>query len=94
MPLIVEKDNSIQLIYCQVTHNLINAQCITSEDIIHEIGNSYDLLTKRMPEDALNYDKIEITISCENFLNEKFRYKLIFEKQGYYYISKTELLDE
>lgn len=47
IPLIVESGDTIQVICCQVTHNLINSQCITSEDVIHELGNSYDLLTKK-----------------------------------------------
>lgn len=46
IPLIIEPDNSVSLIYCQVTNNLIYSQCITSEDIIYEIGSSYDLLKK------------------------------------------------
>lgn len=94
IPLVVEPNETIQLVYCQVTHNLINSQCITDETIISELGNSYDLLTKRMPDNALNYNKVEIIISCENFVGERFRYKLIFEKEGYYYVSKTELLNE
>lgn len=93
IPLVAESGDTIQLVFCQVTHNLINSQCIISEKIINELGNSYDLLTKRMPDNSLNYDKAEIIMSCENFLNETFCYKLIFEKQGYYYISKTELLN-
>lgn len=94
IPLIAESGDTIQLVFCQVTHNLIYSQCVTSEEIINELGHSYDLLTKRMPDNSLNYDKVEIIMSCENFLNENFRYKLTFEKQGYYYISKTELLDK
>jgi len=94
IPIIIESNNEISLIYCQVTHNLINAQCITSNNLLSELGFSYDLLTKRIPDNAFNYDKIEIIISCENFIGEKFRYKLIFERQGYYYISRTEILDK
>lgn len=94
IPLIIEPNEVIPLIYCQVTHNLINAQCVTGKEIISELGNSYNVLTKRMPDNALNYDKMEMIVTCENFMGEKFKYKLTFEKEGYYYISKTELLNK
>lgn len=93
MPIVLQTNSDIKLVYCQVTHGVTDSQCIVDEEMMNELGNSVDLLVERMPDNALSYDKIEIIISCENFLNEKFRYKLILEKQGYYYISKTELLD-
>lgn len=46
IPLIFESDASINLIFCQVTHNLEYSQCITSEEVVYELGNLYDLLKK------------------------------------------------
>lgn len=94
IPLIIQPNQTISLIYCQVTTNLIDSECVISKDALNILGREYDVLQKRMNDNILNYNKIEIIVTCENFLREKFRYKLIIEKEGGYYISKTELLNE
>lgn len=94
IPLIIQPNQEVSLIYCQVTNNLIDSQCLTKESDLEFLGTEYDGLQIRAINNILNYNKVEIIVSCENFLREKFWYKLIFGKEGYYYVSKTELLNE
>jgi hypothetical protein len=89
-----DENNSLDLIFDEVTTDLRNSLCDMSYDTYIALPEYMDLLKTHMVENTLNYDKLEIIFHCWDLFNNETVSKITIEYNGNFFISTTSIIDK
>lgn len=78
----------------EVTTDLNNSLCQMSASTYINTPESFNLLRTHMVTNRLNYNKLEVTLSCWDIFDIKTLLLITFEYNGDFFISSTTILKE
>lgn len=86
-----EQNKDFVVYFDEVTTNLNNSLCQIHQNLYEIAPDSFNLLTKRMPENILTYNKLELNLNCWDLYNNKNELKISIEHNGCFFVTSTSL---